>query len=88
MYIRYSLAMCAGGLVTGLAYYHQSKQRPFLITAQPQPAKIKDITAELWDTTKLFIHNKCPRLVPVIQHGIPSYGGLQIRETYLLSYSR
>lgn len=89
MFIRYSLAVCAGGLFTGLAYYHQSKKRPFLISAQPLPAKkINDISEVFSKTTKSYISKTYPNLCPVIKYGIPSYDGLQVREKYLSSYNR
>lgn len=91
MFIRHSLAMCAGGLFTGLAYYHQSKKRPLLISAQPltvKNLKIQDISEAFSETTKSFISNTYPSLRPVIEYGIPSYDGLQVREKYLSSYNR
>lgn len=91
MSIRYSLAMCAGGLFTGLAYYHQSKKRPFLISAQPHPVKnleIQDVSKVISETTKSHILNNFPRLSKVVEYGIPSYDGLQVRENHILSYNR
>lgn len=90
MFIRYSVALCAGGLFTGLAYYHHSKKHPFLVSAQPYLVKnkVKDVSEVISETIKSHILNNFPNLSQVIEHGIPSYDGLQIRETYILSYNR
>lgn len=91
MFIRYSLAACAGGLFVGVAYYHQIKNCPFLISAQPCPERnlqIKDLSEVFSKKIKSYIHKKRPSLDPVIKYGIPSYDGLQVCEMYFSSYNR